>query len=215
MPERPASEPRHRPAAKMAHASAHVSPCATRAQHGARRVAADAAGSGAGGLPPRGHSRPHRVAPCSPPALRTRCAAPLLRTLSTPCGVHGAARRVSGGISRRRTAASATSESAAPSAADVKQGRILLGVVGASYGASARGGTQGRWQGGAAEWASCALLSKPASAACRHPLTPHSTRVQALLRLPCASSSCCPARRCVSSLGLHFPRPATTLSVLP
>ena len=75
----------------------------------------------------------------------------------------------------------------------------------------------GQVAGGAAEWESCALLllSKPASSACRHPLTPHSTRVQALLRLRCASSSCCPARRCVSSLGLHFPRPATPLSVLP
>jgi hypothetical protein len=118
----------------MAHASAPVLLHATRARHHA-----DAAGSWGGGLTGGGHrlSRPDgRLAP--PPLLWAHRAVPLLRTHSTPPGVNGASRRVLGGISRRRTTACAQSAPAAPSSKDAKQGRILLGVVGASYGAALR-----------------------------------------------------------------------------
>ena len=187
----------------MAHASAHMSPCATRAQHHG-----DAAGSRGAGLAARWHglSRPDgRLAP--PPAMWAHRAVPLLRTRAAPPGVNGASRRVLGGISSRRTSASALRAPPAPSSKDAKQGRILLGVVGASYGASLHVQRAGQGRGCGAEWALLLrfrFLSEPTDAGRHHHLTPHTTCVQAPWRLRCASSSCCQARRCVLAHTLVF-----------
>ena len=99
-------------------------------------------------------------------------------------------------------ASSVPAADAPASAEDVRQGRLLLTAVGASYGAAQRPCRR--------FLAPRALYLSPRGSR-RSPATAPLTRARAQARWPprCASSSCCPARRCVP------PAPAALSAPLP